>query len=56
MTVQALRKSVIKEKESTPSRKDLNTEIGKFSILDKFKSENGQDRMRDIMIQGDTGN
>ena len=46
----------IKEKETIVNKIDLNTKNHELSGLEKFKSKNADDRMRDIMVLGDTGN
>lgn len=46
----------IKDKETVSDKKDLITEKLELSGLEKFKSKNADNRMKDIMILGDTGN
>ena len=46
----------IKDKETVSDKKDLITEKLELSGLEKFKSKNADNRMKDIMIIGDTGN
>ncbi|MFT5892412.1 MAG: HEAT repeat protein, partial [Dokdonia sp.] len=46
----------IKKKESSIATTNLNDKNSELSGLEKFKSKNDDDRMRDIMILGDTGN
>ena len=46
----------IKEKETIVNKIDLNTKNHELSGLEKFKSKNADNRMRDIMVLGDTGN
>lgn len=46
----------IKEKKLIVNKMGLNTENSELSELEKFKSKNADDRMRDIMILGETGN
>lgn len=46
----------INSKEIIVNKMDLNVENSELSGLEKFKSKNADDRMKDVMILGDTGN
>ena len=46
----------IKNKETVADKTDLNTEKPELTGLEKFKSKSADNRMKDIMILGDTGN
>ena len=46
----------IKHKETVADKTDLSNEKPELIGLEKFKSKDADDRMRDIMILGDTGN
>ena len=46
----------MKKKEPSIDPINLNAKNSELSGLEKFKSKNDDDRMRDIMILGDTGN
>ena len=46
----------IKEKEPISNKSDLNVETSELSGLEKFKSKSADNRIKDIMILGDTGN
>jgi hypothetical protein len=46
----------IKAKEPVVDKTDVNSEKSELSGLEKFKSKNSDNRIKDIMILGDTGN